>query len=265
MANLSEGARQLDCEEDWSGEVQAILADYSRFDQDAVRQAVWLPFSTTEEDHRIQQYRTMAALFRGAGRTSVAGWRILDVGCGTGRHLRTFIDFGAEPSNLVGLEVQPGRLEVARRLSPNVTFTLGSGWDLPFPKGSFDLVTQFVVFSSIALPDLRQHLAREMVRVTAPGGYIFWWDLLASVAPRDQGQAMDVGQLFPGLPRKTMTCGPKALPSECLRPSGFRRFYRVRSLLCRMLDRFGFPPTHVAALIGPFPGPDKDEKCDKGP
>jgi SAM-dependent methyltransferase len=191
----------------------------------------------------------MASLFRTAGRTSLAGWRILDVGCGIGRLVRGFIDLGAEPGDLVGLEIQPGRLELARRLSPHVTFALGDGCDLPFPDRQFDLVTQFVVFSSIGAAGLREHLAREMVRVTAPGGYIFWWDLLSTVAPREKGQAMDLDQLFPGLSRQSLTVGLKPRPSECLRPSRLLRW------LGRLLDRFALPASHVGALIGPLPGP----------
>jgi ubiquinone/menaquinone biosynthesis C-methylase UbiE len=257
MANPTGEAGETGRREAWSREVQATHADYARYSQDAGYQALWSPFASTEENHRIQQYRAMAALFRGAGKASLAGWRILDVGCGNGRQLRSFIDFGAEPGKLVGLEILPERLDVARRLSRDLTFVLGSGCGLPFPEGSFDLVTQFVAFSSIGLHDLRQHLAREMVRVTASGGYIFWWDMMASVAPRDRGQTLDLDQLFPGLPRRSLVLGPKPLPSECLRPSRLRRFFRIRRLLCRILDRFACPPTHVAALIGPLHGQGK--------
>jgi SAM-dependent methyltransferase len=253
----------------WSVEVHAITDDYARYDRDPTRQTLWTPFHPVEEDHRVQQYRIMAGLFRTIGRTSLAGWRILDVGCGPGRLVRSFIDLGAEPSDLVGLEIQPGRLELARRLSPHVTFALGDGCDLPFRDRRFDLVTQFVVFSSIGAAGLRGHLAREMVRVTAPGGYIFWWDLLRTVAPREKGQTMDLDQLFPGLARRSLTVGLKARPSECLRPSRLLRW------LGPLLDRFAVPATHVGALIGPLPGPaggeppggggrDSDPSRDKG-
>jgi SAM-dependent methyltransferase len=233
----------------WSAEVRSIAADYARYDRDPSRQTLWGPFHPVEEDHRIQQYRALAALLRDTGRASLSGWRILDVGCGTGRLVRSFLDLGAEPGNVVGLEIQPGRLEAARQLSPHLAFTLGNGYDLPFPDQRFDLVTQFVVFSSIGSAGLREHLAREMVRVTAPGGYVFWWDQLRTVAPRDKGRAMDLDHLFPSLARRSLAFARKPRPSECLRPSRGLRW------LGRLLDRFGLPTTHVGALIGPVPGP----------
>ena len=41
---------------------------------------------------------------------------------------------------------------------------------LPLPDGSFDLVTQFTVFSSILDARVQAAVASEMLRVTRPGG-----------------------------------------------------------------------------------------------
>ncbi len=76
-------------------------------------------------------------------------------------------------------------LAKARHLSPNIDFKLSNGCAIKFNNESFDLVTQHVVFSSIASAGLREELAREMMRVLRPGGFIYWWDML--------GMAYDAG------------------------------------------------------------------------
>lgn len=130
-----------------------------------------------------------------------------------------------------------------------MNFVTFNGWEVAFPDGFFDLVSQFVVFSSIALPELRERLAAEMLRVLKPGGYIFWWDLphLAQNAGGPE-KPLVVRDLFPGLPIKSLSLGPRPLPGECLRPLRL-----IRRLLAPMLNKLAYPATHVAALIGPKP------------
>jgi len=51
---------------------------------------------------------------------------------------------------------------------------------LIWEDASFDVVTQFTVFSSILDPDLKEQVAQEMIRVTKPGGYILWFDFFVN-------------------------------------------------------------------------------------
>jgi SAM-dependent methyltransferase len=226
--------------------IQDIKTWYEKRDQAPVSQADASPFECNREGYRIQQYRAMAELFRQAGVLSLQGLRILDVGCGSGRLLRSFIELGAAPSGLVGLDISESRIATARALAPDIEFVIGGGAELPFPSQSFDLVTQYVVFSSIGLDQLRRQLAGEMIRVCRPGGFIFWWDMMATVVPGAQGQPLDLQVLFGALPRRTLLLGVRPRPSECIRPS------RLRGILGRVVDYFAFPATHVAALIGPL-------------
>jgi ubiquinone/menaquinone biosynthesis C-methylase UbiE len=52
----------------------------------------------------------------------------------------------------------------------------GSATEVVFRDRSFDLVFQFTVFSSVLLPEMRQQIAREMLRVLKPSGCIVWYD-----------------------------------------------------------------------------------------
>jgi ubiquinone/menaquinone biosynthesis C-methylase UbiE len=96
--------------------------------------------------------------------------RVLDVGCGTGAVTLDIAE--GTRGHVVGIDVDEGKLEEARRLRevlPNVEFQVADAQDLPFPDGSFDLVTLNIVL--VYVRDKERALA-EMVRVLRPGGHV---------------------------------------------------------------------------------------------
>jgi SAM-dependent methyltransferase len=118
----------------------------------------------------------LAALYRHR-RTSLADYKFLEVGCGTGFWLRQFLQWGARPENVFGLDVVPARVEKARSLSPpGVTVRGASAAKMTFLNESFDIVLQATVFSSILDPEIRTAVAAEMLRVLRPGGLIASYD-----------------------------------------------------------------------------------------
>ena len=98
------------------------------------------------------------------------GERVLDVACGTGIVAR--LAAGRMGSgDVVGLDINPGMLAVARSLPPSpgpaIEWHEGSVLDMPFPEGSFD-----VCLCQLGLqffPD-RAAALREMRRVLRTGG-----------------------------------------------------------------------------------------------
>lgn len=90
---------------------------------------------------------------------------ILDVGCGTGKNLELLSEFGCA----IGADPAQAALEFCqvRGLSSLVG---ADGQRLPFPDGTFDLVTGFEVLEHIA--DDRAALA-ELHRVLKPAGLLF--------------------------------------------------------------------------------------------
>jgi demethylmenaquinone methyltransferase/2-methoxy-6-polyprenyl-1,4-benzoquinol methylase len=94
------------------------------------------------------------------------GERVLDVAAGTGTSARAVSGPGIE---VVGCDLSPGMLEVARRRVPEIEFVPGDALDLPFDTDSFDAVT--ISFGLRNVADRRRALA-EMHRVTKPGGRI---------------------------------------------------------------------------------------------
>ena len=63
---------------------------------------------------------TMAALLRSVGLRSLAGLRILDVGCGKGSTLRQYLEYEADPARLCGVDLMPEFTQKAKSASPNL-------------------------------------------------------------------------------------------------------------------------------------------------
>jgi SAM-dependent methyltransferase len=93
------------------------------------------------------------------------GERILDAGCGTGRHLGPLL---RARSNPVGVDFSRGMLDVARRNYPNVPLALADlQRPLPFETGRFDAVLCALIGEH--LDELPLALG-EMHRVLRAGG-----------------------------------------------------------------------------------------------
>jgi SAM-dependent methyltransferase len=92
---------------------------------------------------------------------------VLDVACGTGALTRGVADRVGPTGTVVGLDLNEGMLEVARRKSPTLEWRQGAIEALPFDSASFDtIVNQFGLMFS----DDRVTAVREMTRVLKPGG-----------------------------------------------------------------------------------------------
>jgi SAM-dependent methyltransferase len=98
------------------------------------------------------------------------GARVLDVACGTGIVARLARDLAGPQAAIVGVDVNPGMLEVARRVEPAIDWRQGDAGSLPLAGGErFAVVTchQGAQF----LPD-RAAGFREMHRALEPGGRV---------------------------------------------------------------------------------------------
>ncbi|MGA9474942.1 MAG: methyltransferase domain-containing protein [Terriglobales bacterium] len=144
---------------------------------------------------------TMAALLSSAGLRSLASLRILDVGCGGGATLRQYLEYEADPDRLWGIDLLPEFARRAHSGSLNLQAVCGSASELPFPDGSFDFVSQFMLFTSVLDRDVRRSIAREINRVLVPGGRLLWYDFAFNNPsnPNVRGIGLaEVRRLFPG-------------------------------------------------------------------
>jgi len=92
--------------------------------------------------------------------------RILEVGCGTGAILAELP--GVVPLQ-VGLDINRSHLETTIRNSIGASLTQGDAHTLPYPDGCYDL--SYCHFLLLWVADPIQ-VAREMARVTRPGGAV---------------------------------------------------------------------------------------------
>ncbi len=109
-----------------------------------------------------------------------AGWRVLDVACGEGRHARALAAAGAR---VVGLDLSPGLLARAREATraPLVRADLR---DLPVRRGTMDLtVNLFTSFGYFDSDGEHSAALAGMVHTARPGGW-FALDFLNAAAVR---------------------------------------------------------------------------------
>jgi SAM-dependent methyltransferase len=136
-----------------------------------------------------------------AGYHPLGDRRILDVGCGEGEALRQFLQWGAKPERLAGIELRPEAVAKAAYLNPNLEVRCGAAEELPWPDASFDLVCQHTLFTSVLNRTTRQRIAAEMRRVLKPGGAVLWYDFFYNVPwnPDVRGITRgEIASLFPG-------------------------------------------------------------------
>lgn len=206
--------------------------------------------------HSLERSRLDA--LRRSGLITLQGLRILDVGCGRGRWLERLVDFGAERERLTGVDLLASRITEARATNPSIAFEVASATALPFPDATFDLVLQSTVLSSVLDEATRAAIAREMERVTRPGGRILWTDLgVPNPRNRDVRRVSraEVGRLFPGWKADLHWA---TLPPLLARPIA-RRSWTVATLL----ERIAFPPFRMH-LVGVLRAPEARER-DEAP
>jgi len=117
--------------------------------------------------------RALLRALRDAG-VSLAGAKVLDVGCGSGYFLHRLREYGAEECH--GIDLMEDRIAAGKERYPTLRLHVGSATELPFADGEFDLVTQFTCLSSILDDEVRLAVAREMRRV-AGGGWLLSFDM----------------------------------------------------------------------------------------
>lgn len=192
-----------------------------------------------------EQVRATLAALRAAGFARLDGVRLLEVGCGTGRWLREYVQWGADPARVAGVDVLADRVARARALcAPGVSVEVANGAALPHADASFDVVAQNVVLSSVPDPAMRARIAAEMRRVVRPGGCILSYDLRVrnpanpDVAPVTRAQ---LRALFPG-------CGIRWRSLTLAPPIARRVAARSRALAALLA---ALPPlrTHWLAVV----------------
>ena len=180
-------------------------------------------------------------LLDGAGWIPLSTRRVLEVGSGHGSELAWMRELGASSSQLIGVDLLPDRVAVARTSYPGIDFRTGNAERLEFADGSFDLVMALTVFSSIFDKAMASNIASEIIRVLGPGGALLWYDVrYDSNSNRNVHAvpAMQVRAMFPALRGELSTvtlAPPLARRLGPLTGIGYPLLSRVRPLRSHLI------------------------------
>lgn len=189
--------------------------------------------------------RAVLGLLSKAELLPLAGRRILDIGCGDGSVLADMLHYGANFTDLHGIDLLEDRVERARNRLPGATIEIGDARALPFDPVSLDVVLGFTLLSSVVDKEIRREIVAEMMRVTRPGGFILLYDFWTNPLNQDvlPLRRRDVRRLFSGkrIDFRSTTLAPPLVRSLFALPGG--------RVACTLLDMLPLLRTHFVAAV----------------
>lgn len=191
-----------------------------------------------------EREKKLLELLQRYGMNPLKDKKILDVGCGSGGWLREFQKYGAEPSNLYGIDLLEERVIAGKRQSPNIHIEQGNVESLDFPDRTFDIVLQSTVFTSIHDMGMKQKIACEMLRVLRDDGIILWYDFRYDNPwnPDVKGiRKNEIKELFQNCSYDFNTI--------TLAPPVARKLAGVSLIACSLLEKIPVLRTHYMVVI----------------
>ena len=125
--------------------------------------------------------------------------RILDVGCGSGAGLIQFLRLGFQQKLMSGVDISEDRIAEAKTVMPLADLRCESADAMSYADGAFHLVFESTMFVLLPSEDTARGIAREMIRVTRPGGYLMLIDWRYGKPGSDVYKAMSsrrIAELF---------------------------------------------------------------------
>lgn len=124
-----------------------------------------------------ERERFLARLLQRSGWPNLETLRAFEAGCSTGYNLRMFVQWGARPENMAGIDLDSEAVDYCKAHAPEIRVHAGSADSVPEPDGLFDVSIAFTLFSSVPDEDVSAGIAREMLRITRPGGLMVIYDM----------------------------------------------------------------------------------------
>jgi SAM-dependent methyltransferase len=226
-------------------ELDRIRAEYARRATDARYREWYAPSNLANrlmEEERAQMLRYLLDAHRPNDRSHA---RVLDIGCGGGHALADMAQYGFQTARLFGIDLLPERLKNGKERNGELGLGCADAQRIPFADARFDFVMQFTMFTSILDGQVKQNIAREMLRVLKPSGAILWYDYRWNPTNRSARGigAREIRTLFPQCRfdfRRVTLAPPLA------------RWLAPRSrALCESLQRLALLRTHYLVFIQP--------------
>lgn len=185
------------------------------------------------------------SLLERRGLLPLEGRKIADIGCGTGNWLLEFVQWGANPEDLFGIDLNSSRIEHARQRLPRAVLETGDASVLPLADNSVDLACQFTAFSSVLDNRMKRAMAAEMVRVLRRDGAILWYDLRLGNPANSAVKAIGLDELHGLFPRCRFD-----VERVTLAPPLARAVVPRSWILASILQRIPALCSHYLVLIG---------------
>lgn len=206
------GIRDCDFEARRAAETSRIAAEYERRSS-ALPSDLYALNRPANLFAHVQTARACIAALSAEGCFPLEDKSIADVGCGTGTWLLEFLKWGARGEALHGIDLNEKRIAQARERLPRADLRTGDACALPWPSESFDIVTQYTVFTSVLDDAVKAAMADEIMRVLKPSGLLLWYDFCVNNPANPHVKAVRVREmraLFAGcqLEVKRVTLAP---------------------------------------------------------
>ncbi len=226
-------------------ETQAVRERYARRGQrvaadrySLLKADVW---QTVQERQRAQW-----RLFSRLGWTTMVDKSVLDVGCGDGGQLLEWLRGGANAQRLTGLELLAERAQAAReRLPQAVRIIQGDALAAPIEPASQDVVSQYVVFSSLLDDGFQKQLAERMWSWVRPGGGVLWYDFIYDNPGNADVRGVPLRRVRELFPQATLRW-----QRVTLAPPISRRVCRVHPAAYPLFNAVPWLRTHVLCWLG---------------
>ena len=170
--------------------IDQILSDYDALEPG--ESDAWIPIGCKYQiGLRLNIYYSLSKSL-GSATIPLRDLRVIDLGCGTGRSARVYIDMGLRPEQIRGLDFRPGAIALARMLNPAIQWDVYDGEVLP---PGCNWISAATVFSSVASPESRQAIVGRIWDALPSGGYMFYYDF-RKANPFAGGDLIEPHRLF---------------------------------------------------------------------
>lgn len=181
-------------------------------------------------------FRFLKYLRREVG-IEISDWKVLDLGCGSGRNANYLASQGAE---VTGIEISDTALKLARAKAKEknlkIDYRIGDiGSRFNFPDNYFDLVLD--VTSSNALNESeREMYLSEVERVLQPKGYFF----VRALCKDGDNNAKKMLKLFPGKECDTYVMPEIGLVERVFSQADFRDLYSRKFRIIKLIKESSY-------------------------
>jgi ubiquinone/menaquinone biosynthesis C-methylase UbiE len=180
-------------------EIERIRREYAEREKKLLVNDKYSLFNQAHLFATHQRQRTTSKALQKKGITDLSKLSILEIGCGNGGVLTEFLNFGASPHNLYGVDLLSDRLAYAHTRLLASHFANADGQNIPFPSQSFDIVMQYTALSSVLNKEIRRKITQDMIRVLKKNGVILWYDFWLNPTNRQTRgiRRAEIRELFP--------------------------------------------------------------------